>query len=169
MSKKDFIISGIIKLFTQIWPWTEGLLFYVPSWKVPRSIQYLDRPSVCPLFHPAYILTLAADACIIKTRGPKGNISCTWVQCANFIDRSDRTAILLFPIEKKNTNLVEVIKILLPVKFCWIPLSGFREVENISANQRPGRSSCFSDQSEKRKLGKGRWDLASCQVSLNSV
>ena len=35
--------------------------------------------------------------------------------------------------------------ILLPVKFRWIPFSGFRgEVENVLANQRPGRPSFFS-------------------------
>ena len=76
---------------------------------------------------------------------------------------------LVFPIGPKNVNLVEDIEILLPVKFHWIPFSGFREVENVSANQRPGRPSCFSDRSEKHKLGRGRWDLASWQVSLNSV
>ena len=76
---------------------------------------------------------------------------------------------LVFPIGPKNVNLVEDIEILLPVKFHWIPFSGFREVENVSANQRPGRPSCFSDRSEKHKLGRGRWDLASCQVSLNSI
>ena len=71
---------------------------------------------------------------------------------------------------EKNTNLVEDVKILFPIKFCWIPFSGFREeVENVSANQRPWRPSCFSDRPEKHKLGRGRWDLASCQVSLNSV
>ena len=77
-----------------------------------------------------------------------------------------------FPIGPKNTNLVEDVKILLPVKFRWIPFSGFRgEVENVSANQRPGQPSCFSDPPEKHKLGRarGRWDLASCQVLLNSV
>ena len=77
---------------------------------------------------------------------------------------------LVFPIGPKNTNLVEGFEILLPVKFRWIPFSGFRgEVENVSANQRPGRPSCFSDRPEKHKLGRGRWDLASCQVSWNSV
>ena len=77
---------------------------------------------------------------------------------------------LVFPIRPKNTNLVEGVEILLPVKFHWILFSGFREeVENVSANQRPGRPSCFSDRPEKHKLGRGRWDLASCQVSLNSV
>ena len=35
----------------------------------------------------------------------------------------------------KNTNLVEDVEILLPVKFRWIPFSSFREVENVSANQ----------------------------------
>ena len=76
---------------------------------------------------------------------------------------------LVFPIGPKNTNLVEDIEILLPVKFRWIPFSGFRgELKNVSANQRPGRPSCFSDQPEKHKLGRRRWDLASYQVSLNS-
>ena len=67
-------------------------------------------------------------------------------------------------------NLVEDVEILLPVKFRWIPFSGFRgEVENVSTNQRPGRPSCFSDRPEKHKLGRGRCDLASYQVTLNSV
>ena len=77
---------------------------------------------------------------------------------------------LVFPISSKNTNLVEDIEVLLPVKFRWIPFTGFREeVEHVSANQRPGRPSCFSDQPEKHKLGRGRWDFATCHVSLNSV
>ena len=98
----------------------------------------------------------------------------------------------------KNKNLLEDVEILLPVKFRWIPFSGFRgEVKNVSANQtpgppsyfsdqpkkhklgrgccdlascqRPGHPSCFSDQHEKHKLGRGYWDFASCQVSLNFV
>ena len=75
-------------------------------------------------------------------------------------------------IGPKNTNLVEDVEILLrfPVKFLYIPFSCFRgEVENVSANQRPGRPSNFSHQPLKHKRGRGRWDLASCQVSLNSV
>ena len=105
-----------------------------------------------------------------KTRGPKGHILCTWVQCATFIDRSDRTAILFFRLAWKNTNLVEDIEILLPVKFRWIPFSGFRgEVKNVSANQRPWRPSCFSDPPEKHKLGRGRLNLAPYQVFLNSI
>ena len=155
-----------------------------------------------------------------KTRGPKGHISCTWVQYATFLrnrprrtflftDRPEkhklgrgrwdfsgrcflswfiefRSAVseeklkmshpirgqgghLVFPISAKNTNSVEDVEILLPVKFRWIPFSRFRrEVENVSSNQRP-EPSCFSDRPEKHKLGRGRWDLASRQVSLNSV
>ena len=77
---------------------------------------------------------------------------------------------LVFLISLKNTNLVEDVEILLPVKFRWIPFSSFRgEVENVSANQRPGRPSCFSNRPEKRKLDRGHWDLTSCQVWLNSL
>ena len=77
---------------------------------------------------------------------------------------------LVFPIGPKNTNLVEDVEILLPFKCRCIPFSSFRgEVENVSANQRQGQPSCFSDRPEKHKLGRERWDVASCQVSLNSV
>ena len=50
-----------------------------------------------------------------------------------------------FSNRPENTNLVEDIEILLPVKFRWIPFSGFREVKNVSANRRPGRPFYFSD------------------------
>ena len=86
------------------------------------------------------------------------------------LSQSEARAAILFFRSARKTNLVEVVKILLPVKFRWIPFSGFRgEVENVSANQRPGQPSCFSDRPKKHKLGRGRWDFASCQVSLNSI
>ena len=70
----------------------------------------------------------------------------------------------------KSTNLVEDVEILLPVKFIWIPFSGFRwEVENFSPNQRQRRSSCFSDRSEKHNLCRGRWHLASCQPKFHWI
>ena len=79
-----------------------------------------------------------------------------------------RVAILFFG--PKNTNLVEDVEILLPIKFRWVRFSGFRgEVENVSANQMSGRPFCFSDRPEKHKLGRGRCDLAPCQISWNSV
>ena len=41
---------------------------------------------------------------------------------------------LVFPIGPKNTNLVEDIAFLLPVKFCLILFSGFRgEVKNVKS------------------------------------
>ena len=74
------------------------------------------------------------------------------------------------PISPKNTDFVKDVEILLPVKFRQILFSGFREeVQNISANQRLGRPSCFSNQPNKHKLGRRQRDLASCQVSLISV
>ena len=66
--------------------------------------------------------------------------------------------------------MVEDVEILLPIKFGLIPFSGFRgEVQNVSANQRPRGPSCLFDRPEKHKLGRGFWDLASYQVSFNSV
>ena len=65
---------------------------------------------------------------------------------------------------KKVSNLVENVEFLLPVKFRWIPFRCWRgKVENVSANKKPTRPSWFSDRSEKQKLGRGRWDLSSCQ------
>ena len=64
---------------------------------------------------------------------------------------------LFLPIGPKNTDLVKDVEILLPVKFRRILFSGFREeVENVSANQRLGRPSCFSDQPKKHTLGRRR-------------
>ena len=75
---------------------------------------------------------------------------------------------LVFTTGPKNTNLVENIEILLPVKFRWITFSGFRgKIENVSANQKPRRPSCFSDMTGKHKLGRGRWDLAPCQIKFS--
>ena len=95
-------------------------------------------------------------------RAPEYNVPSFW--------RIGQGGHLVLPIGPKNTDLVEDVEILLPVKFRWIPFSGFRgEVENVSANQRPGGPSCFSYRPEKHKLGRGHWDLVFCQVSLNSV
>ena len=101
---------------------------------------------------------------------PKGpNIMHLNTMCHLF-DRLARAAILFFWSARKNTNLVEDVETLLPVKFRCRPFCSYRgEVENVSANQRPGQPSCFSDPPKKHKLIRGRWDLASCQVSLNSV
>ena len=70
----------------------------------------------------------------------------------------------------KNTNLVEDVKILLPVKFRWIPFSGFRGKVKICLSQSEARAAIlFFGSAQKHKLGRGRWELAFCQVSLNSV
>ena len=103
---------------------------------------------------------------IKQARGPKGHISCTWVQC--FLRNHIGQPFCLL-IGLKNTKLVEDVEILLTVKFRWILFSSIREVENVSANQRPGQPSCFSYRHEKDEFGRGHWDLASFQVSLNSI
>ena len=97
-------------------------------------------------------------------------ISCFREEDKNVLSQSrGQDSHLVFPNGLKK-DFVENFEILLPVKLPWILLSGFRgKVENVLANQRPGRPSCFSDRLEKHKLGRGSWDLASCQVSLTSV
>ena len=59
---------------------------------------------------------------------------------------------LVFLIGPTSTNLVEDIKILLPVKFRWNLLSGLREVENVSGNKSPRWPSYFSDRPENTNL-----------------
>ena len=86
----------------------------------------------------------------------KGYISCIGVQCAtSFVDGSARA--VPFSTGPK-TKLLEDIEFLLPVKFRQIPLNGFREVENSSAN-RP----------QIYNFGRGRRVLTSYHVSVNSV
>ena len=122
------------------WGFTKGLFFAIFGllWMEigPPAQQHFNR-----------VLFLSV-AWLKWTRGQKGHISCTWVQCAR---ESARAAILFFLISPKNTNLVEDVEISLPVKFHWILFNRFRrEVENVSAHQRPGRPSCFSDRPEKK-------------------
>ena len=75
---------------------------------------------------------------------------------------------LVVPIGPKNTNFVEGVEIVILIKFCWIVFHRVKgQVENVSANQRPGRHSYFPNRPEKHNFCRGPWDHASCQVSLN--
>ena len=72
---------------------------------------------------------------------PKGPHIVHLSTMCHLFDRTTKTAIFVWP---ENTNLVHKnIEILLSVKFRWILFSSFREVKNVSANQRPGWPSCF--------------------------
>ena len=69
--------------------------------------------------------------------------SVQWLQSRNrnLTSQLERRAAGL-PISPKNTNLVEDVEILLPVKFCWIVFSVCREkVETVFNNQIPERPS----------------------------
>ena len=75
-----------------------------------------------------------------------------WLNCLLLVIRWAIKG-LQFPINPKNTNLVEDGEILLPVQFRWILFSDFRgEVENVSANQRPGLPSCDFDRPKNTNL-----------------
>ena len=75
-----------------------------------------------------------------------------------------------FMISPENTNLEEDVDNLLPVMFVK-----FRSTVSEKAKMaqpirgRSGHLVFFSDQHEKHKLVRLRWDLVSCKVSLNSV
>ena len=127
------------------------------------SIFFLDRPEKHRLGRGGWDLA----SCQVSSNSVQGFQR----RSRKCLSQSEaKAAILFFRSARKNTNLVEDVEILLPVKFRWIPFSSFREeVENVSANQRPEQPSYFSDWPKKHKLGRGLWDLVSCQVSLNYV
>ena len=83
----------------------------------------------------------------------------------------DRGGHFVSPIHLKNTNLVEGVEILLPIKFRRIPFSGLRGEGRKCLCQSEARAAnlFFPDWPEKHKRGRRHWDLASCQVSLNSI
>ena len=57
--------------------------------------------------------------------------------------------------KKKQKKIAEEVEYLLLVKFHQIPINGCRgEVENVFANQRPGRPSLLMDWPEKYELGR---------------
>ena len=67
----------------------------------------------------------------------------------HLFDKSARAVIFIYSSDWK-TQLGRRYKILLPVKFLWIPFSSFRgEGKNVSANHGPWRPSFFTDRREK--------------------
>ena len=115
-----------------------------------------------------------------KTRGPNGPITCTWVQCATFFDglanrEKNKMAALAYDWLRHFRLilwLVEGIEILLPIKFLEFGSAVSEEKSKMSWPIRDqGGLFVFliGPKNEKHKLGRGRLDLASCQVSLNSI
>ena len=73
----------------------------------------------------------------------------------------------LISLRPKSTNLVEEVAYLLPVKFVLFR-SAVAEEKRWQPIRGPG-GHLFSARPEKYKLGGGRWVIASCEVSWNSV
>ena len=94
---------------------------------------------------------------------PKRPLSLTWVQST--LQKFD------FGMEPKTTTLHPTcFKITAMHSVCCYNLLGWRSFWNVppSLMDWPGWQFLFTFRSEKHKLGRGHWDLASCQVSLNS-
>ena len=117
-------------VLTSLTQYTKGTIHYLQLFQIFRNLYIIKSMSSFSL------LSKCHNLCVSTIRGQGGHLG--------------------FPISLKNTNFVEDVEILLPVKFHEIPFSCFRgEVKNVSANQKPGRPSCFSDRPEKHKLGRG--------------
>ena len=97
----------------------------------------------------------------MQTNGPKGHITCTWVQCATFLKDQPGWPFLFtyWPNNRKHYGGCW------DLGSCQVSLNSVqwfrRKSRIISANERPGQPFCFSDQPEKHKLSRGCWDLAS--------
>ena len=80
-------------------------------------------------------------------------------------------AILVFPSNRpKHTKLGKDVEILLPVKFRQNSVHRFQKKSKKCLSQSEARVAILVFWStQKHKLGRGRWDFASCQVSLNSI
>ena len=80
-----------------------------------------------------------------------------------------RAAILDVLISRKNTNSMEDVEILFPVKFLN-SVKGFqRRSRKCLSKSETETVILFFSRPENHKLSRWCWDLASCQVSLNSV
>ena len=82
-----------------------------------------------------------------------------------------------FPVPRDKSKWLGQLKISASIIVRTCSLSSFiefrsavrGEVGNISSNQRSGWPSLFSDRPGKHILGIGRWVLARCQASSNSI
>ena len=102
---------------------------FVPTpWHYGRPLCFSDWPKKYQLGRGLWDL---ASCQVLLNSGQ-------WFQRRSWkcLSQSEARAAILFLRSAQNTNLVEDVEVLLPVKFCWIPFSGFREgVENVSAKE----------------------------------
>ena len=86
------------------------------------------------------------------------------------LSQSETRAAVVFQIGPKNTNLVEYVKILLPVKYWCIPFSDSEEKSKMSQPIRGQDSHLFFfSVFPKTNNFVEDVEIGSCQVSLNSI
>ena len=83
-------------------------------------------------------------------------------QCANFVSESDRAVILVVRSTWKSQDINWNLA------FCQVSLNSTQQFQSRSrkclSQLEAGLTIFFPDRPEKHKLGRGHWDLASCQV-----
>ena len=113
-----------------------------------------------------YYFVFLISKSVIK-RGPTDHITCTWVQCATFLTDRPGPPFLYSDQPDKNANLVGDVEILLHGNFRWIVISEKKLKMSQPMNDRA--AILFFQSAWKHKPGRGRLDLASRHVSLNSL
>ena len=145
------------------------LCHFLTDWR-GRPSSFSDRPEkTTNLVKDVEILLCVKFSCILLSgfRGDVKNFSATqtpeWPSSFSYLTPP--------PPKKKPVNLVKDVEILLHAKCRWIPFISYRgEFGNVSVNQKVRAAISFFDRPEKKnKLERGYLDLASYQVSLNSV
>ena len=102
-----------------------------------------------------------------KNKRPKGPHIVHLSSMFHLFDGSARMAIFVYWSARKTQSSKKTLG------FCF--LSSFIEFHSVVSEEKLKMSQpirghlAFFDRPEKHKIGSGRWDLATCQVSLNSV
>ena len=104
----------------------------------------------------------------MNTRGTKGDILCTSVQCVTFLtDRPGRQ--FSSPNRPEKHKLVRGHWDFASCQVSSNSIQWFKRSWKCFSQSDARAAILFSDRTEKHKLGGRRWDLASCQASLNTV
>ena len=129
MSSKDtYMYFSVLRLVSSICMYL--LVEIIQSLDIKKNVcckENLNKQYTCTsiwLFWSISMHIESSSVILSITRGPYIYISCTWVQCAIFVDRLARAVIL---VGTKNTNLVEDVLFLLPDKFRQISFSAVPE------------------------------------------
>ena len=149
-------------------------LFFPENWKAKKTLNISSKNYRSLQMNYRYLQTvqyipIRYSIEKVQTRGPKGHISCTWVQCATFLrNRSRQTFFFTHRPEKHKLGRERW-----DLASCQVSLNSVQRFQRRSqkclSQSEATAAILFFWSALKHKLGKGHWNVASCKVSLNSV